>query len=119
MLALALAPATSARAADAVSLPFKTARSLLLVTVTVDGRSKTLIFDTGAERTLIQDTRNVEHVSTLIVGSKTFRNIPIAYVDLTGTDIAKAHADGVLGQDVLRQFDTMHVNYKTHTITLE
>jgi hypothetical protein len=102
-----------------VSLPFKTARSLLLVTVTVDGRSKTLVFDTGAERTLIQDTRNVEHVSTLIVGSKTFRNIPIAYVDLTGTDIAKAHADGVLGQDVLRQFDTMHVNYKTHTITLE
>lgn len=53
-LLVVLLPAVSLHAQGRTfRVPFPTARSLILVSVKVDGAPKTLIFDTGARRTLI------------------------------------------------------------------
>lgn len=109
---------TAAHAQTANVLPFHVQRSLLLVSVTLDGQPKTLIFDTGAERTLIQDSRNVEHQATLIVGTKTLNNFPVALVSLASMGLEAIHADGVLGQDVLNLYSRVLIDYRAHTLTL-
>lgn len=100
------------------TLTFTSTRSLLLVHINVDGRDLLLIFDTGAERTLINSPKeSVERKATVRVDTKTF-DTRLAFVDLAGTDIAKTHADGVLGQDILRKFDFVKIDYASHTITM-
>ncbi len=92
----------------------------LLINVTVDGKSKTLIFDTGAERTMIHSTAgDVEHRATLVIGSKTFSNFPLIMANLSGLNMEKVGADGVLGQDVLRKFSVVRIDHKAGTIKLE
>jgi hypothetical protein len=119
MLALALFVCWRSYAADGAALPFTNARSLLLVTITIDGQQKTMIFDTGAERTVLNDRRNVEHRSMLILGDRTLANFPIMNTSLSGMGLHKVHADGVLGQDVMRQFKSVRIDYNSHTVTLE
>ena len=102
------------------TVPFQTVRSLMLVTVNVDGNPKTLIFDTGAERTLLNSRDgNVERSVTFVLGSKVMGNLPIILANLSGMGMEKVKADGVLGQDVLRQFASTRIDYKTQTVTLE
>jgi hypothetical protein len=119
MLALALFVCSRCYAADGAALQFTNARSLLLVTITIDGRQKTMIFDTGAERTVLNDKHNVERRSMLILGDRTLPNFPIISTSLSGMGLDKIHADGVLGQDVMRQFKSLRVDYNSHTVTLE
>jgi hypothetical protein len=119
LLPLVFAVTVTAGTCDTVNLPFTLARSLLLVNVTVDHQLKTLIFDTGAERTMIHDHRNVERPVQLVLDNKTLPNIPLAFVDLTGLKLEQVHADGVLGQDIIRRFKTVRVDYDTRIITLE
>lgn len=101
------------------TLTFTSQRSLMLVKVLVDGHELTLIYDTGAERTLINSPKeSVERTTSLAIGSRSLR-LPLAFVDLRGTDMAKVGADGVLGQDVLRKFNHVSFDYANKTITLE
>jgi len=103
-------------------VPFKTLRSLILVTVLLDGHSKTLIFDTGAEHTIINDRRNVMISAELRIGKVVVLNCPVAMADMSNEQqqaFSAVHADGVLGQDILRRFKNVRVNYSTNTITLE
>ncbi|MBZ5522228.1 MAG: hypothetical protein LAP21_08300 [Acidobacteriia bacterium] len=103
-----------------VELPFTSARSLLLVSVMVDGTPRTLIFDIGAERTLIHSTgQSVEHRATVILPGKTLSNFPLILSDLTDLQIAKAGADGVLGEDIIGKFDCVGIDYARKVITLE
>lgn len=101
-------------------LPFHTARSLLLVSVTIDGQPKTLIFDTGAERTIVHALGvDVERRVTVILPGRTLTNFPIINADLSNLPLTKVGADGVLGQDVLRKFSAVRIDYKAKTVTLE
>jgi hypothetical protein len=100
-------------------VPFRVSRSLLLVDVIVDGAPKILVFDTGAERTLIHDSRNIERASRLTLGDKTFSNFPLAYVNLAGMELEKVHADGVLGQDVIGKFRKITVDYQSKRVIFE
>lgn len=108
----------SETAQRAVILSFTVSRSLMLVSVTVDSQPKTLIFDTGAEKTMIQDSRNVLQNVRLTVGGKTFSNFPVAMVSLTGMQMERVGADGVLGQDVMSRFLSVNIDYKARKIEL-
>lgn len=103
----------------------------MLVTVAIDGRNRTLVFDTGAEETMInfpQVSREqkmalwqssyayIKERSRLKVGN-TALSIDVIKADLTGASLLKV-ADGVLGQDVLSNFSSIRINYRQQTIEL-
>ena len=112
-------------------LHYRTRNSMMLVTVAIDGKNRTLVFDTGAEQTMInfpQVSRGqqmllwqrsyayVKERSSLRLGSSSFL-IHVVKADLTGNSLLKA-ADGVLGQDVLSNFATIRINNRQKTIEL-
>jgi hypothetical protein len=131
---LLMAPSAFALATDeqpANVLHYKTRDSMMLVGVNIDGQNKTLIFDTGAEQTLMhwpQVSRGKKMViwqrdyyyaterSSLTVGSIRL-SINLMKADLRGASMLKV-ADGVLGQDVLSIFSSIRINYRKHTIEL-
>jgi hypothetical protein len=105
--------------------------SMMLVTVAIDGRNRTLVFDTGAEQTMInfpQVSREqkmalwqhnyayIKERSRLKMGN-TALLIEVIKADLTGASLLKV-ADGVLGQDVLSNFSSIRINYRQQTIEL-
>lgn len=104
---------------------------MMLVTVAIDGKNHTLVFDTGAEQTMIhfpQVSRGqqmllwqrsyayIKERSSLRLGSASFL-IHVLKADLTGNSLLKV-ADGVLGQDVLSNFATIRINNRQKTIEL-
>jgi hypothetical protein len=122
IIALLLLSSVSAKCNDnpGETLQFKSARSLLLVHVTIDGAPLTLVLDTGAQRTIIDDPRNVERPVNVTVGNRTMR-LYIAYAPLhinASETVKGVKASGLLGQDVLRQFKTVRVDYATNTVEL-
>ena len=112
-------------------LHYRTRNSMMLVTVAIDGKSRTLVFDTGAEQTMInfpQVSREqkmvlwqrsyayVKERSSLKLGSASFL-VHVIKADLTGNSLLKV-ADGVLGQDVLSNFASIRINNRQKTIEL-
>jgi hypothetical protein len=112
-------------------LHYRTRNSMMLVTVAIDGKNRTLVFDTGAEQTMInfpQVPRDqkmvlwqrsyayVKERSSLRLGSASFL-IHVVKADLTGNSLLKV-ADGVLGQDVLSNFASIRINNPQQTIEL-
>jgi hypothetical protein len=112
-------------------LHYKTRNSMILVAVNIDGQNKTLVFDTGAEQTLMhwpqvsrgkkmvlwqRDYYYIDERSSLTVGN-TRLSINLMKADLRGASMLKV-ADGVLGQDVLSTFSSIRINYRNHTIEL-
>jgi hypothetical protein len=112
-------------------LHYRTRNSMMLVAVNIDGQNKTLIFDTGAEQTLMhwpqvsrgkkmvlwqRDYYYIDERSSLTVGS-TRLSINLMKANLRGASMLKV-ADGVLGQDVLSTFSSIRINYRNHTIEL-
>lgn len=104
---------------------------MMLVTVAIDGKDRTLVFDTGAEQTLINFPqvsrgqemllwqRNYAYVkerSSLRLGNASFL-LYVVKADLTGNSLLKV-ADGVLGQDVLSNFTSIRINNRQKTIEL-
>lgn len=112
-------------------LHYRTRNSMMLVTVAIDGKNRTLVFDTGAEQTIINFPqvsrelkmllwqRNYPYVkdrSNLKLGTASFL-IHVLKADLTGNSLLKV-ADGVLGQDVLSNFASIRINNRQKTIEL-
>ena len=112
-------------------LHYRTRNSMMLVTVAIDGKDRTLVFDTGAEQTMInfpQISREqqmllwqrsyayVKERSSLRLGSTSFLLL-VVKADLTGNSLLKV-ADGVLGQDVLSNFASIRINNRQRTIEL-
>lgn len=104
---------------------------MMLVTVAIDGKDRTLVFDTGAEQTMInfpQVSRElkmllwqrsypyVKEKSSLRLGSASFL-VYVLKADLAGNSLLKV-ADGVLGQDVLSNFASIRINNRQKTIEL-
>lgn len=124
--------------AQTVTLPFRSEESLLIVRVFVNGRSANLILDTGAESTFlspeaagISNTAGVSRLrSNAQIAKSRSRNAaisltenggilsqPVIVVDLN--DLNKnvgSKCDGILGQDVLRRFRAITIDYKNKTI---
>ncbi|HKT52396.1 MAG TPA: hypothetical protein VJV96_18990, partial [Candidatus Angelobacter sp.] len=109
-------------------LHYQARNSMMLVAVAIDGKNRTLVFDTGAEQTMIhfpQVSRGqemalwqhsyayVKERSNLKFGNQTFF-IDVIKANLTGASLLKV-ADGVLGQDVLSNFASIRINYRQQT----
>jgi hypothetical protein len=131
LLSAVTAFASSTEERPANVLHYHTRGSMMLVTVAIDGRNRTLVFDTGAEQTMInfpQVSREqkmalwqrsyvyTREKSSLKLGNTTF-SIDVIKADLTGASLLKV-ADGVLGQDVFSNFSSIRINYRQQTIEL-
>lgn len=126
-------------AAQTVAVPFHSQENLLFIQVFIEGRAANLILDTGAEATLLSPEivgmsntvgvgrfrSNLQMVKTisrntsisLIKYGREF-SLPVVVVSLN--DFSKKlgyRCDGILGQDFLRNFRALTIDYKSHTIT--
>ncbi|HEU5412469.1 MAG TPA: hypothetical protein VFW31_01875 [Candidatus Angelobacter sp.] len=112
-------------------LHYQARNSMMLVTVAIDGKNRTLVFDTGAEQTMIHFPQvshgqemalwqhsyaYVKQRSNVKLGTQTFL-IDVIKANLTGASLLKV-ADGVLGQDVLSNFASIRIDYRQQTIEL-
>lgn len=121
VLAVLLVVLTVSAVCSAATLDFNSSRSLMLVQVTIDGVERTMVFDTGAQRTIIDDPRNIERSVNVTIDKRTMR-LFIAYAPLhlnASETIKGVKASGLLGQDVLRAFKHVSIDYANKTITLE
>ena len=113
------------------------ARHAILVKVKVNGRDRTFMVDTGATRTVV-DARAIglaeielklsrfrttgpglsgeavdAEVATLRLGDRTWEGRPVVVMNLDGlAPIYGRRIDGLLGQDILREFDRVAFDFK-------
>jgi hypothetical protein len=126
---------------ETVLLPFRSVHSMLLIDAKVNGDPVILLLDTGANstildvkaygKTLTQPSRPDAHQLGIVGNAVRVRvDLEIArrflfsqpvYVMNLG-DLPQrlgAPFDGLLGQDILRQFHSVRINYRAHVIELE
>jgi hypothetical protein len=139
-LVLLLPPSSSARP-ETVLLPFRSVHSLILVEAKLNGNPVTLLLDTGANNTILDVKAYgntllspIQPVSKgagivgnalrvrvdLEIAHRFLFSQPVSVMNLDG--LARQFGtqfDGLLGQDVLRQFRSVRINYKSHVIELE
>jgi Aspartyl protease len=128
---------------DTLQLPFRTVRSMILVQGKVNGRPVVFLLDTGATRTIVSAKsygnlafrlHSVERTSQgpgiagdsvalpiyLELGTHIWAGQRVAVMNLDGLNLLLGTPfDGLLGQDVLREFRSVRIDYRTHTVELE
>jgi hypothetical protein len=127
---------------DVIHLPFRTVQSMILVEGKVNGKSVTFLLDTGATRTIVsakaygdvgyrlrlaqragQQPGFVGESISLPVNLELERHTWLArrvsVMNFDGlSSVLGADFDGLLGEDVLREFRSVHIDYRTHQIDL-
>jgi hypothetical protein len=128
---------------DVICLPFRTVQSMILVQGKVNGKPVTFLLDTGATRTIVsakvygnvgyslrlaqragQQPGFVGESVTLPVNLQLDRHTWLArrvsVMNFNGlSEVLGADFDGLLGEDVLREFHSVHIDYRNHQIELE
>lgn len=124
-----------------ILLPFRSVHSMLLIDAKVNGEPVTLLLDTGANSTIL-DVKSYSRSLLLpsqpanrqvgIVGNALRVRVdlelarrflfsqPVSVMNLG--DLPQrigAQFDGLLGQDILRQFRSVRINYRAGVIELE
>lgn len=141
LILLLLAARSSTAQPGVVRLPFRAVNSLILVEAKVNGQAVTLLLDTGANKTILNakaygivhlPVSQPVHRGPGIVGNALRLRVelelaheflfsqPVSVMNLD--ELAQhfgIHFDGLLGQDILNQFRSVRIDYKTHTIELE
>ena len=128
---------------ETVIIPFELHRtkSVLLVEAQVSGKKARLILDTGASSTLLSadlgSTPRLEAESRfdsrgpgiyaearwseadLIIGSRKWRRFPVGWMDFAAVrEVYGREVDGILGQDLMLEFDSVVIDYRARTVTL-
>ena len=128
---------------DVIRLSFRIVQSMILVQGKVNGRPVTFLLDTGATRTIVsanaygnvgyqlriaqragQQPGFVGESVSLPVNLQLERHTWLArHVSIMNFDglsrVLGADFDGLLGEDVLREFHSVHIDYRNHQIELE
>ena len=123
-LALFCLPA-HAQERKAFTVPFHDVKSLIVLDAQVNGKKVALVLDTGAMQTQLDRkaagqsaTYSILYVD-LQMGNYRARSFRILATDLQRILRDIPTADGILGQDWLRSFRAVRIDYKAHTVTLE
>jgi Aspartyl protease len=140
---LLLLPLPNRAHPSALRLPFRTVRSMILVQAKVNNTPVWLLLDTGATRTVVGikaygDTavalrtahRNSQGPGILGDSVSLPVNLELSDHIWVGQRVAVMNLDrlsqllgiqfdGLLGQDILREFHTVRIDYHAHTIDLE
>jgi hypothetical protein len=126
-----------------IHLPFRTVQSMILVEGKVNGKPVTFLLDTGATQTivsaktygnLVYQLRVTHRVGpqpgfigesvtlpvNLELDRRTWLARRVAVMNFEGLSaVLGAQFDGLLGEDVLREFRSVHIDYRNHQIDLE
>ena len=124
-----------------VALPYRSVNGLILIEAKANGNPVTLVMDTGANHTIIDakscgytPTPGIDVITSGVgisgnalrlrvdveLGKQFVFSQPVSVMNLDelshrlGTPF-----DGLLGQDILRQFRSIRINYKRHVIELQ
>lgn len=141
LLTLILTVATQFFAADKtpISIPFKSVGSLIVINLNLEGKPATMVLDTGAaatfvslelvnltDSTSIQETRSggfavsgkVTLVSFELNGNH--YNMPVIAMNMKDlSDKLGIKIEGILGEDFLRNFSSIHIDFHHKTVELE
>ncbi len=133
-MVILLAPLAIAQSRSYV-VPFHSVNGLILLDAKVNGVPAVLLFDTGASRTVVSVASSpvpqyrhneaihgqaVEVRIVLRLGENfaTARTVAAMNLDTVEKQMS-TRFDGILGQDVLREFSAVRIDYKAQTVTLE
>jgi hypothetical protein len=144
LLALVLlTPLPNRARPNVLRLPFRTAHSMIIVQGRVNGSPVAFLLDTGATRTIVSASvygnipfrlRAIERTShsagmigdsvvipvDLELSNHRWAAQHVAIMNLDGlSQLLGAQFDGLLGQDVLREFRSIRIDYHAHIIELE
>jgi hypothetical protein len=143
LLGLLLAPLPSRARPSTVRIPFRTAGSMILVEGQVNGHRITFLLDTGADKTIVSvksygnvqfPLRRVQHSQNapgmtgeslrlpadLRFANHIWAGQRVSVMDLDELKrILGIDLDGLLGQDILREFRSIRIDYHAHVIELE
>lgn len=117
-------------------LPLTEKDGLLRVSAQINGRSGSFVLDTGASITIVTPEASglsgpdIIHLDSVAVeGFVVPGGMPVAPLHMVFGNIAltarvgvvkipNLHADGVIGNDLLRKFKRVEIDYRQKTITL-
>ena len=134
VLLLAL-PCLAQQTAKTYRVPFHSVNGLILLDAEVNGKRATLLLDTGAGRTVVSlasapllqwrsnealHGKAVQVKVDLRLGENFTTSGTMAAMDLNTVEKQmNARFDGILGQDVLREFSAVRIDYKNCVVELE
>jgi hypothetical protein len=143
LLLFLLTPLPNRARSSSLRIPFRTAQSMIIVQAKINGTPVTLLLDTGATRTIVSADiygkvpfrlRTIERNArgpgifgdslilpvNLELANHMWAGERVAIMNLDGlSQVLGIHFDGLLGQDVLREFHSVRIDYRAHTIELE
>ena len=143
LLVLLLIPITNPAHSGTVRIPFRTVQSLIVVEGKVNGNPATFLLDTGANRTIISarsygnarfdlqrmPRRNggagfngysLRRLADVELAENVWTAQQVSVMDLDELkQMLHMDFDGLLGQDFLRQFRSVRIDYRAHVIELQ
>jgi hypothetical protein len=140
---LLLLPLPNRAHPEVATVPFHTVQTFILVQAKVNGNPATLLLDTGANRTIVSTKIygnaqvNLQRIrqnpkgpglageslrlpADVALANHIWLAQPVSVMNLDDLrhDLG-VNFDGLLGEDLLREFHSVRINYKTHVIELE
>lgn len=143
LFTLLLVPLPNRARPAILRIPFRNVQTMILVDGKVNGNPAIFLVDTGADRTVVsarvygnvllkmQQLRRNRHGAGVSGASVTLTaDLALAHRLWTSQRVSvmnldelneslKLHIDGLIGQDILREFRYVRIDYHTHTIELE
>jgi hypothetical protein len=141
LLLLLLIPLPNRAKPSSVRVRFRTVQATILVAGKVNGNAAAFLLDTGANRTIISTKAfgntqltwwpgtqgrvglagySVRRPADLRLGEHLWVAQQVPVMDLEELKgMLKLDFDGLIGQDILRQFRSVRNDYRTHVIELE
>jgi Aspartyl protease len=143
MLLAFLTPAPAPAHPKPLRVPFRTSASMILIEVKIDGHPMIFLLDTGSIGTIVslksyrtvpfplrtvrRDPRSPGVIGDSVpvkldvgLGGHTWYSQNVSLMNLDGlVDVLGTHVDGILGQDILREFRYVRIDYSARVIELE